>query len=416
MKNSQNTACCTPDTDATANTNVDCCSPNAENQNKISNNKYAKSNPNYLQSMFGATDLTPLWLADMDFKVAEPITAEIQRLANRSNYAYEFNSGEVFSAIANWNKRRNGLDLNPKSFVQVPGVLTGIALLIRELTKESDNILIQTPVYHQFFKVISSAKRNIIDTPLKIVDGRYEMDWEDLTNKLVSNDVKLMILCNPHNPVGRVWTKEEIQRLSDLANEHNVTIISDEIHSDVVFAPARFNSIASVTDNRHIAVLGSPAKTFGMQSISQGYLYIADQAMYEQIKATVGSMYLDHGNVISNYATLAAYNRSEDWLNNLIDYLQDTIKWIEKFLRTELPQVKMYTPEGTYQTWLDFSGLGLTKDQLNDVVVKKAKLALTPGDWFGAGHEHFMRMNLASPKKQVQDAFIKLSKAVNESL
>lgn len=376
-------------------------------------NNYTKSNPNYLKSMFGRTDLTPFWLADMDFKVAAPITNEIKRLAERGNFSYEFNSEEVFEAISNWNKRRNDLELNPKSFIQIPGVLTGIALLIRELTNEGDRILVQTPVYHQFFQLIKTANRKTVENPLKVIDGKYQIDFEDFEQKLKAKKIKVMILCNPHNPLGRVWNREELQKMVDLVNKYGVTIISDEIHSDIVYKPAKFNSIVSLENSQnHIAVLGSPAKTFGMHSISNGYIYIPSEAVYKQVKSTVSSMYLDHGNVISSYATLAAYNKSEDWINEVVDYLSMTVNWVESYLEQELPKIKMYKPEGTYQIWLDFSGLDLTPQNLNKLIVNQAKLALTPGLWFGEGHNQFIRINIASPLSDIKQAFAQLKSAI----
>lgn len=204
-------------------------------------NNFAKSNPNYLKGMFGATDVMPLWIADMDFEIAKPIQEALQKLVTRNMYAYEFNTETVFKAISDWNLKRHQLKLNPKSFVQVSGVLTGIGVLIRELSEKGDGIMIQTPVYHQFFKVIESAGRKVIHNKLKVIDGQYQMDFEDMERKLKTQNIKTILLCNPHNPIGRVWTKEELQKLVHLANKYEVTIISDEIHSDIVYSGAHFN-------------------------------------------------------------------------------------------------------------------------------------------------------------------------------
>lgn len=378
---------------------------------------FAKSNPNYLKGMFGATDLMPLWIADMDFEIAEPIQDALQKLVTRNIYAYEFNTGDVFKAISDWNLKRHQLKLNPKSFVQVSGVLTGIGVLMRELTEKGDGILVQTPVYHQFFKVIESAGRKVIHNKLKVVDGQYQMDFEDIERKLKTLNIKAILLCNPHNPIGRVWTKEELQKLVDLANEYNVTIISDEIHSDIVYSKSQFNSIASLENNKnHIAVLGSPAKTFGMQSISNGYLYIPNVMTHTQVKNTIGSLYLDHGSIHSANATIAAYTKGEEWLNELLVYLEKTMNWIEDFVKSELPEVILYKPEGTYQIWLDFSKLNLSDAALKHLVVKQAKLALTPGDWFESSHTQFMRMNVASPLSKIQQAFHQFKKAVDDGV
>ncbi|MEW7292129.1 MalY/PatB family protein [Aquimarina sp. 2304DJ70-9] len=375
---------------------------------------FAKSNPNMLKSMFGSTDLMPLWIADMDFKVAEPITAELKRLVDRGVYAYEFNTDEVFKAISDWNLKRHQLKLNSTSFLQVSSVLTGIALLIRELSNEGDGVVVQTPVYHQFYKVITTANRKIVRNPLKIVDGNYVMDFDDLEVKLKSENVRIILLCNPHNPIGRVWNRQELQKLIELANANNVTIISDEIHSDIIYSKAVFNSITSFNQKQHIAVLGSPAKTFGMQSISNGYLYIANEDMFNRIKAMVASMYLDHGNAFSAFATIAAYTKGEAWVDDLIVYIEHTIDWIQGFLQKEIPQVKLSRPEGTYQVWLDFSKLNISEDALQKLIFKKAKLALAPGTWFDKDHSQFMRMNIASPISKIQEAFCQLKIAIDE--
>ncbi len=377
---------------------------------------FAKANPQFLKSIFGTDDLMPLWIADMDFQVAPTITKELQRLVDRSIFAYEFNAREVFKAIANWNHKRHGLSLNPKSFIQVSGVLTGIGLLIRELSDEGDGIMVQTPVYHQFFKIIKTANREVVANPLKIVDGKYEMDFDDIEQKFSSKKVKAMILCNPHNPVGRVWNREELKTLVQLANTYNVTIISDEIHSDIIYSGTNFNSIVSIDLENHIAVIGSPAKTFGMQSISNGYLYIPNNDKHQKVKHTIESLYLDHGNAFSTFATLTAYTKGGEWLDELLAYLEKTKNWIQSFVSKELPQIAIHDPEGTYQMWMDFSGLQLSEEKLKELIFKKAKLGLTPGEWFGSGHTQYMRINIASPLSKIQKAFRQLKSAVNEGI
>ncbi|NLR91571.1 MalY/PatB family protein [Flammeovirga agarivorans] len=384
-------------------------------QTQAVENHFAKSNPNYLESMFGRTDLAPLWIADMEFKIAAPISEELKRLVDRGVYSYEFIEKDVVQAISDWNLKRHQLQLDTSSFLQVPGVLTGISILVRELSQERDAVLVQTPVYHQFFKLIKSANRTVVENPLKIQDGKYFIDFEDLEQKFKSEKVKLMILCNPHNPVGRVWTKEEMIQLNHLANQYGVTIISDEIHSDIIFSTSKFNSIASVdTLQKHIAVIGSPAKTFGMHSISNGYLYVPNEDVRQQLKSIIGGMYLDHGNILSAYGTIAAYTKGEEWLNELLGYLEQSNQWIKEFVSNELPAVTLFQPEGTYQIWLDFSALKLSDEILQHLVVDKAKLALTPGNWFGEQHGQFMRMNIASPLATLQDAFYRLKKAIDE--
>ncbi|MEM7085218.1 MAG: PatB family C-S lyase [Bacteroidota bacterium] len=378
--------------------------------------KFAKQNSNMLRHMFGSDDVSSFWIADMDFPIAKPITDELKRIADRSIYAYEFDRSSIFKAIVDWNEDRHGLVLNRKSFVQVTGVLTGIAVAIRELTDPNDGILIQTPVYHQFAKVIKTAGRKIVRNPLQIVNGKYEMDFEDFEEKLRSKNVKVILLCNPHNPVGRVWKREELQKMIDIAEAYGVTIISDEIHSDIIYSGNDFNSITSLGVERHISLIGSPAKTFGMQSISNGYLYIPNEEIRSNIKKEVESMYLNHGNAFTTFATIAAFKGGGPWVDELIAYLEKSILWIQNYLETELPMIKMLPIEGTYQIWLDFSELDIQGDELNKFLVKKAKLALTPGGWFDRESGRHMRMNIASPLSKIQLAFKQLRSAINEGI
>lgn len=370
-------------------------------------NSFVRNNKVMLNNIFGTTNVTPFWVADMDLKVAEDITIELQRLVNRGNFAYEYNSQQVFNSISSWYQRRHNLKLDSNNFVQVTGVLTGIALLIRELTKEGDGVLIQSPAYHQFSKVISTAKREVVKSPLKIINGRYEMDFEDLSKKMSSPDVKVMILCSPHNPVGRVWLKSELDKVIQIANKNNVTIISDEIHSDIIFEGHKFTSLMESAANKHVALIGSPSKTFGMQSISNGYLYTENKLIFERLKLLAESLYIDHGNAFTTFATIAAYDKGEEWLNNFLEYMQKNIDWIKAYLEDELPQIKMFPVEGTYQVWLDFSE---TEHEASDLInlFGDAGFGVSPGKWFSNDAAQFARMNFACPTEHIEEAFKRL--------
>ncbi|WP_417227840.1 MalY/PatB family protein [Amphritea sp.] len=380
---------------------------NFDQNNTGTENNFIRKSPEMLTSIFGTTEVTPLWVADMDFTVANPIKAELQRLVDRGQFAYEFNSKGVFNAISNWYQRRHGLDLNTSNFVQVTGVLTGIALLIRELTNQDDSVLIQTPAYHQFSKVISSAGRNVVKSPLKIVGGKYEIDFDDLDTKLRAVDVKVMILCNPHNPVGRVWSKEELETVLQIAARHNVTIISDEIHADIIYSGHRFTSLMKLDSKNHVALIGSPSKTFGMQSISNGYIYTANQSILESMRAAAESMYLDHGNAFTTFSTIAAYEKGEEWVDELLVYLQSNRDWISDFVANELPGVSMFPIEGTYQGWLDFSATGLSGDDLT-TIFGKSGFGASPGTWFDQDANLFARVNFAVPRADIKAAFKRL--------
>lgn len=374
-------------------------------------NTFIKHDSQMLNQVYGTDDVTPYWVADMDFPIASPITQAMQQLVNRESYSYEFDSKTIFNAISNWNKDRHDLDLNPDHFVQVPGVLSAIALLIRDFTKEGDGVLIQTPVYHQFRRLIESAGRVAVNNPLKIENDRYIIDFVEFEDQLKSGDVNMVLLCNPHNPVGRVWTKSELQQLVAIAKKYNTLIISDEIHSDIIFEGSTFTSMASLGYDNSLTIIGSPAKNFGLNSISNGYIYSDNQVLREKIKATSVSMSLDHGNAFTTYATIAAYQNGKEWFDAFLSYTQNTRNWIVAFMASELPQVKTFIPEGTNQIWFDFSGLNLESAQLKLLLTKQAKLAITPGTWFGESDENYYRMNFASPLEQVQASFelLKLS-------
>ena len=374
-------------------------------------NSFIRNNHSMLTSIFGTDDVTPFWVADMDFTIANPIKAELQRLVDRGQFAYEFNSQGIFQAISRWYQRRHDLNLDEENFVQVTGVLTGIALLIRELTEEGDSVLIQTPSYHQFPKVITSAGRDVVKSPLSIIDGNYVMDFDDLEVKLSEPTTKVMILCNPHNPTGRVWRHEELDKVLEIADRHNVTIISDEIHSDIIHSGYKFVSLMSLGAKNHVALIGSPSKTFGMQSISNGYIYTENSRILTSMRKLTESLYLDHGNAFTTFATIAAFEKGEEWLDELLQYLQGNIDWIKQFLVANLPLVKMFPVEGTYQIWFDFSATGLTDDSLLKVF-SDAGFGASPGTWFGGESKAFARMNFANARQDIIEAFERLKIAL----
>lgn len=378
---------------------------NAQLNNKQISDKFIKNDSKMLNQVYGTDDLVPYWIADMEFPIAPAISNAMQNLVHRETYSYEFDSQTVFNSIASWNNQRHQLELNPEHFVQVPGVLSAIALLIREFSEMGDSVLIQTPVYHQFRRLIESAGRTVVNNPLKVENGRYELDLEDFENLLKQGKVKIVLLCNPHNPVGRVWSKSELEQLVAIAKKYQVLIISDEVHADIVFEGRKFNSISQFGYDNSAVIIGSPAKNFGLNSISNGYIYSDNLEIKDKVKATVSSMALDHGNAFTTYATIAAYQHGAQWFDEFLAYTENNRNWIMQFLENELPQVTFFEPEGTNQIWLDFTGLTLTSVELKALLTEKAKIALTPGTWFGESDENFYRLNFAAPLTQIQASF-----------
>jgi cystathionine beta-lyase len=367
-----------------------------------------------LNQVYGTDQVVPYWIADMDFPIASPISQAMQQLVSRETFSYEFDSKTVFQSISDWNKDLHGLELSTDNFVQVPGVLSAIALLIREFTKEGEGVLIQTPVYHQFRRLIESAGRTVVGNTMKIENDHYVMDFELLENQLKSGEVQMILLCNPHNPVGRVWTKAELERMVALAEKYKVMIISDEVHADIVFEGSTFTSMTSLGYENSLTIIGSPAKNFGLNSISNGYIYSDNQALFEKIKATSASLSIDHGNAFTTYATIAAYQQGKEWFEGFHAYTQNNRNWIIEFIEHNLPQVKAFLPQGTNQIWLDFSGLELESSQLKTLLTEEAKMALTPGTWFGEPNENYYRMNFACSLEQIQTSFELLKAAVDK--
>lgn len=376
-------------------------------------NAFIKSKPQMLQNIYNTTDVFPYWVADMDFQIAEPITHELNRLVERGVYSYEFHEQAVFEALSKWYAKRHGLNLSSDKFVQVPGVLSGIALLLRQFTNEGDGVLIHTPAYHQFSNLVNKAGREVVKSPL-VNDGQsYQIDFEGMERQIVDHKVKTMIFCNPHNPTGRVWTAQEIEQVVEIAKRHDVLIISDEIHSDIIFEGHTFTSLTSFDYDKVITLIGSPAKTFGMHSISNGYVYTNNEALFEAFKANVAAMYLGHGNALTTFATIAAFEKGEEWLDGMLVYLQETVKWITEFAEKRIPQLKVFQPQGTYQVWFDFSSLGFSKEKLKNIVFELAGMGLTPGGWFGAESYHFMRMNIATSRDNIEKSFEALANAID---
>ncbi|MDK9764220.1 PatB family C-S lyase [Vibrio sp. D420a] len=377
--------------------------------------KFIKHDSKMLKQIYGSDDVTPYWIADMAFPIATPITTAMQDLVSRETYSYEFDSDTIFKEIALWNQKRHGLELEPTKFVQVPGVLSAIALLIREFTEKGEGVLIQTPVYHQFRRLIESAGRTVVNNTLKIEQDHYVMDFDAFENQLRDGNVKMVLLCNPHNPVGRVWTQQELARMVEIAEKYQTWIVSDEVHADIVFDGAKFTSMAEFDYEKSVTIIGSPAKNFGLNSISNGYIYTANSGLKEQINATVESMALNHGNAFTTYATIAAYQQGEAWFEQFLQYTQESRDWIVGFMAESLPQVRVFKPQGTNQIWFDFSGLGLEAEQLKLLLVNDAKLALTPGTWFGEPDKNFYRMNFAAPLEQLKASLQSLRDAVNQA-
>ena len=268
----------------------------------------------------------------------------------------------------------------------------------------------------KFKSIIKNLNRQVINNPLKITDGKYRIDFEDLEKKASSGTNRIMILCNPHNPVGRVWTTEELRQVSDICIVNNVLLLSDEIHADIIFSGHTFNSIMSLEEDYTNAsiMLGSPGKTFGIPGIADAFIYAPNNALRETIKSRIMRFRLGKSNAFTNAAAQAAWLSGGEWLDDMINYLENTIHYIEIFIKEELPDITLTIPEGTYQIWLDFRKLRLDEKELKYLLTKKAMLGINMGRQYGSEGSGFARMNIASPLSMIQQAMEQLKTAIND--
>lgn len=369
-----------------------------------------------LNMMFGRDDLLSMWVADADFAVSDEIKHAIQERAKHPVYGYNLRSNDFYDAVMNWQYKRFAWSTRKEWIVAVPGIVPGIALTVLSLTQPGDAVLILTPVYTPFFSVVTDHHRRLLTSSLINDNGSYSIDWGDFEAKL--KDAKLFILCSPHNPVGRVWTKDELLHLGTLCRKHSVTVFSDEIHEDLVYPEHKHIPFASLEDFADFTITGiSPAKSFNIAGLATAVLMIKAPSLLKEVKGLNEKLHLFMGNSFGITSLIAAYRDSEQWLTEMLEYLSSTRDYIQNITAKELPHIKLSPIEGTYLAWLDFRAWGLTDKELQDVFVNQAKLALEPGIKYGQDGSGFMRMNFACPRSIVSEALIRiitLSRSIHE--
>ncbi|GAA0706878.1 pyridoxal phosphate-dependent aminotransferase [Paraclostridium ghonii] len=363
---------------------------------------------------YGTNDLLPMWVADMDFKAAPCIIDALRDRLEQGIYGYTTRPNSYNESIVNWVDRRFGWNIKSEWLVFSPGVIPTISILIQELTNEGDKIMIQEPVYSPFNSVVKDNKRELVISPLKkLEDGNYVMDFEDIESKI--KDVKLFILCNPHNPVGRVWTKEELKKLGDICIKHNVKVISDEIHSDIIFKGYKHTPFASICKEfeQNSITCMAPTKTFNIAGLQMSQVILPNEEDYKILDSAFARIDIRRNNAFSLVATEAAYNHGEDWLIDFLDYLEGNMDFAVKYIEENMPKLKVKKPQGTYLLWVDFSELGLSDEEVSKVLVEKAKVALNNGPSFGIGGEGYQRINLACPRSMVEECLTRIKNAID---
>lgn len=366
-----------------------------------------------LEQKFGEKDVLPLWVADMDFQAPSPVIEALKKRVEHGIYGYTVRTASYYQSIVGWLKKRHGWETKYEWFAYAPGVMPSIGLAIQAFTYPGDKIVVQPPVYPPFFKIVENNGRSLSMNPLKYEDGLYKMDLDDLRKKL-SPRVKMLILCNPHNPVGRVWTRNELTELSELCLENDVMIVSDEIHSDLVLKGHKHTPMATISKDVADITLTcmSPSKTFNLAGLCTSSVIASDPKMLRQFNIAAENAALETTNALGIVASEAAYRYGEDWLEQLLVYVQGNVDYLLGYFKTRIASIKPVTPEGTYLVWLDCRDLGMNPSNLRQFLIKKAKVGLNDGSAFGPGGEGFQRINLACPRTNLEEALKRIENAV----
>jgi cysteine-S-conjugate beta-lyase len=361
-------------------------------------------------------DLIPLWVADMDFPTVPEVTEALVNASRHGIFGYSEVKEDYFHTLKNWFSSHYNWDIERKWLVKTPGIVYAISMAVRAFTKQGEAVLIQKPVYYPFSEAIESNERILINNSLVYEDGKYHMDFYDFEKKIIDNQVKLFVLCNPHNPVGRVWTKDELIQLGDICVKHNVLVVSDEIHADFIY-PGHEHIVFANLKPEYLDITitcTAPSKTFNLAGLQVSNILIANQKLKHAFKEEIVKSGYSQLNTLGLVACKAAYDYGDEWLKALKQYLFKNMIFVKDFVREQLPLLKMIEPEGTYLVWIDFQNLKLSENELEEFIVKKAKLWLDAGTMFGDEGLGFQRINIACHRSTLEQALNQLKAAIDE--
>ena len=363
-----------------------------------------------------ADDILPLWVADMDFPTVPEVTEALVKASRHGIFGYTDVKDDYFEVLRNWFSSHYHWEIERKWLVKTPGVVFAIAMAIRAFTKENEAVLIQRPVYYPFSEAIKSNDRKLINNPLVYEKGKYHIDYHDFEEKIIKNNVKLFILCNPHNPVGRVFTKNELIRLGDICIKHNVLIVSDEIHADFIYSGFEHLNFANLKPEflDNTITCTAPSKTFNLAGLQVSNVLIGNPKLKSAFNTEILKSGYSQLNTMGLVACQTAYKYGENWLIELKEYLHENLIYVKDFLEKHIPEVKLIEPEGTYLVWLDFNQLGLSEEELEELITNKAKLWLDAGTMFGPEGLGFQRINIACPRETLSFALTSLHNAIEE--
>ena len=363
----------------------------------------------------GKDRILPMWVADMDFRCPEPVIEAVIARAQQGVYGYTMPGDDFYAAVVSWMKRRNGWDINPDWITLTSGVVSALHMLVRAFTSAGDRVLIQPPVYYPFFSAIQNNQAEVLTSPLIYAGGRYQMDFADLEAKARDPRAKMAILCSPHNPVGRVWSTEELTRFGEICLKNDVLVVSDEIHGDLILKGNTFTPFAKISPDfaEHSITCTAPSKTFNLAGLKTSAIIIPDASRRAAFRQALRSSGLSlAGSTFGVVAFKAAYEHGERWLERVLEYLQGNLEYLEAYVKERIPQIQVVRPEGTYLVWLDCRKLGLDKVELERLMRSQARVYLDEGGIFGPGGEGFERINIACPRSILTEALDRIRKAV----
>ena len=355
-------------------------------------------------------DVFPMWLADMDFKCYDEILNDMHRKIDYGILGYSKEDKNYFNAISNWYKTNFKTQLEPEWLITTPGIVFALATAIKTLTNEGDYVLINDPVYPPFTEVVKENKRKVISSNLVLDNNYYKIDFDDFENKIINYGVKLFILCSPHNPVGRVWTKEELDNIIQICKKHNIYIVSDEVHSDFAWNGNHVCLLRYKEYLNNIITCTSPSKTFNLAGLQVSNIFIPNAIIRKKFQEELWKTGYSLINIMGLVACQSAYEKGQNWFNDLKDYILENIKYVDSFLKEKLPKIKLIVPEGTYLLWLDFNSLDLSDEKIDELLLNEAKLWLYSGKSFGELGKGFERMNVALPREELKWAMNQLEK------
>ncbi len=367
------------------------------------------------KSLFGRADVIPMWVADMDFASPIAVTKALQQRANSPIYGYSDFPDSLYDAMIAWFKKRHGWAIEREWIMMCPGVVSSLHAASMAFAAHGEAIIVQPPVYFPFFSAVKNTGRTLIENKLILQGNRYVIDFEQLEDS--AKKAKMLFLCSPHNPVGRVWQREELEQVLSIAEKYQLVIFSDEIHADLVYPAFKYQPLASLSDaTQHIITAVAPSKTFNIPGLGLSALIVPNAHYRQSLNVAFETLHVSAANPFSIVAFEAAYAHGEAWLDALLMYLSKTRDFVVDYLNTHIPQIKCVVPEGTYLLWLDCSALGLTDHALKHFFIHKAGIGLSPGTLFGEGGSGYMRMNIGMPKQIVEQALDNIRSALNEGI